>query len=63
VMKRGLPFYAISSASGEGITPLVRAMADALDKIPKPEWAAGPSGSEHDAGTSLAAPASIPEEK
>jgi len=34
--KRGLEFHAISSASGEGIVPLVRAMADALDRLPKP---------------------------
>jgi GTP-binding protein len=34
--KRGLEFRAISSATGEGITDLVRAMADALDRIPKP---------------------------
>jgi GTPase len=34
--KRGLEFHAISSASGEGIVALVRAMADALDRIPKP---------------------------
>ena len=34
--ERGLEFHAISSASGEGITELVRAMADALDRIPKP---------------------------
>jgi GTPase len=33
---RGLAFYAISSASGEGIVELVRGMADALDRIPKP---------------------------
>jgi GTPase len=33
--KRGLEFHAISSATGEGITELVRAMADALDRIPK----------------------------
>src|SRR5271167_921114 len=31
-----LEFHAISAASGEGITELVRAMADALDRIPKP---------------------------
>jgi GTP-binding protein len=43
--KRGLPFYAISSASGEGIQDLVRGMADMLDKIPKPAPA------EIDAGT------------
>lgn len=34
---RGLPFFAISSASGEGIQPLVRAMADALDRLPRPQ--------------------------
>jgi GTP-binding protein len=34
--KRGLEFHAISSATGKGITELVRAMADALDRIPKP---------------------------
>jgi GTP-binding protein len=31
--KRGLEFHAISAASGEGITELVRAMADALAKL------------------------------
>ena len=33
---RGLPFQAISSATGEGIKDLVSAIADALDRIPKP---------------------------
>jgi GTPase len=33
--ERGLEFHAVSSASGEGIVELVRAMANALDKIPK----------------------------
>jgi len=33
--KRGLEFHAVSSPTGEGITELVRAMADALDRIPK----------------------------
>ena len=33
--KRGLEFHAISSASGEGIVELVRAIADALDRLPK----------------------------
>src|SRR5580700_8838261 len=37
---RGLEFHAISSATGEGITALVRAMADALDRLPKPFAAA-----------------------
>jgi GTP-binding protein len=35
-VKRGLEFHAISSASGAGIVELVRAMAAALDRIPKP---------------------------
>jgi GTP-binding protein len=34
--KRGLEFHSVSSATGEGIVELVRAMADALDRIPKP---------------------------
>ena len=33
--QRGLEFHAISSASGEGVTRLVRAIADALDRIPR----------------------------
>ena len=32
----GYPFFAISSASGEGVQALVRAMADALDALPRP---------------------------
>jgi GTPase len=32
--EQGFPFFAISSASGEGIQSLVRAIADALEKIP-----------------------------
>jgi len=35
--ERGLEFHAISSASGEGILGLVRAIADALDRLPKAE--------------------------
>jgi GTPase len=34
--ERGLEFHAISSATGEGIVELVRAIANALDRIPKP---------------------------
>jgi GTPase len=33
--KRGLPFFAISSATGEGVQKLVRGMADALDRLPR----------------------------
>jgi GTP-binding protein len=43
--KRGLEFHAVSSASGEGIVELVRAMADALDRIPKPALPAEPLAS------------------
>jgi len=34
--KRNLPFFAISSATGEGVQKLVRGMADALDRLPRP---------------------------
>ena len=34
--KRGLEFHSISSASGAGIVELVRAIANALDRMPKP---------------------------
>jgi len=36
----GYPFFAISSATGEGVPTLVRAMADALDALTSPEHAA-----------------------
>jgi GTP-binding protein len=48
--QRGLEFHSISSASGAGIPGLVRAFADALDKLPRP--AAEPetdSAAPHDA--------------
>jgi GTP-binding protein len=44
--KRALEFHAISSASGEGIVEVVRAMADALDRIPKREPAQAPAASD-----------------
>jgi GTP-binding protein len=40
-LKRGLEFHSISAASGQGIVELVRAMADALDRIPKPAATTG----------------------
>jgi GTPase len=58
--QRGLEFHAVSSATGEGITELVRAMADNLDRIPK---AAVPSDAEHQAGTDVATPQAFPSEK
>jgi GTP-binding protein len=39
-IERGLEFHAISAASGEGIPQLVRAMADALDRLTPVESAA-----------------------
>jgi GTP-binding protein len=49
--KRGLEFHAISSASGEGVVRLVRAIADALDRLPKPvvtpEVSGVPDAGEH----------------
>ncbi|HEY2645795.1 MAG TPA: hypothetical protein VGI34_02420, partial [Candidatus Acidoferrales bacterium] len=43
--ERGLEFHAISSATGEGVKQLVRAMADALDRL-APAEAASPEESE-----------------
>lgn len=41
--ERGLEFHAVSSASGEGIPELVRAFADALDRLPKPAPPSAPA--------------------
>jgi GTP-binding protein len=41
--KRELPFFAVSSASGEGIPQLVLAMADELDRLPRPAPPSVPS--------------------
>jgi GTPase len=35
--EKDLEFHSISASTGEGVKELVRAMADALDRIPKPE--------------------------
>ncbi len=40
--QQDLEFHVISAATGEGVKELVRAMADALDKIPKEEVDAAP---------------------
>jgi GTP-binding protein len=34
--QRGLEFHAISAVAGEGVKELIRSIADALDKIPRP---------------------------
>ena len=39
---QGLEFHAISAVTGEGIRGLVHAMADALDRIPRPQPDAAP---------------------
>lgn len=44
--EQGFPFFAVSSASGEGIQPLVRAIADALEKIPAGERASSEASAE-----------------
>ena len=44
--KRALEFHAISAPTGEGVKDLVRAMADALDKIPKQDLEAMDTASE-----------------
>jgi GTP-binding protein len=51
--KRALEFHSISSASGEGIVELVRAIADALDRLPKAAQALPDAGDyrAHEAGT------------
>ena len=63
--KRDLEFHAISSATGEGIVPLVRAMADALDRIPKPAAKRDPAeqlpSGDHAQSKAAAAPASAPD--
>jgi len=48
--ERGLEFHSISAATGEGVRELVRSIADALDKIPKPAIEAGPDaeGASHE---------------
>jgi GTPase len=57
---RGLPFFAISAVTGEGIPPLVRALADALDRLPKPALPdAEPGPISHGAP----APAALPPER
>jgi len=42
--QRGLEFYAISSASGEGVTELVRGMANLLDRLPRAAMADAKEG-------------------
>jgi len=55
--QRHLEFHAISSATGEGVRELVRAIADALDKIPR---VAHESHPDFQAGSGLEAPEHTP---
>ena len=47
------PFYPISAASGEGVQTLVRAMASALDALPRPERADAPEASQREAARTI----------
>ena len=58
--KRGLPFFAISSATSEGVQKLVRGMADALDRLPRPLPPAVPDVPEAVAAVESAATPEIP---
>jgi GTPase len=58
--KRGLPFFAISSATGEGVQKLVRGMADALDRLPRPLPPAVPDVPEAVAAAESTATPDIP---
>jgi GTPase involved in cell partitioning and DNA repair len=49
--KRRLDFHAVSSATGEEIVQLVRAIADALDRIPKPAVPVEPGEAQAAAAT------------
>ena len=61
---RGLEFHAISSASGEGVVELVRAIANALDRIPKPAVAADTSNeAAHESMPRAQEPQELPAER
>jgi GTPase len=60
--ERALPFFAISSATGEGVQKLVRGMADALDRLPRPLPPAVPDVPEAVATAESAATPDEPDE-
>jgi GTPase len=60
--ERALPFFAISSATGEGVQKLVRGMADALDRLPRPLPPAVPDVPEAVATAESAATQDDPDE-
>jgi GTP-binding protein len=59
---RAIEFHSISAVSGEGVRELVRAMADALDKLPRaqPVPAPGEGPEEHDAASASSPPKGWP---
>ena len=58
--QRDLEFHAISSATGEGVRELVRAIADALDKIPRVAHESHPDFQAATADSGLEAPEHTP---
>jgi GTPase len=59
--KQHLEFHAISAPTGEGVRDLVRSIADALDKIPKPEADSSLDLADTPEENSLKSPAPPPE--
>jgi GTP-binding protein len=61
--RRNLEFHSISAATGDGVKDLVRSIADALDKIPRPvpealtEFPQGPAQPVETAGSPQTEPA------
>jgi hypothetical protein len=61
--QRNLEFHSISAATGDGVKELVRSIADALDKIPRPfpeatEFPEGPGHPVESAESSQPGPTS-----
>jgi GTPase len=62
-VERKLDFYAISSATGEGIADLVRGMADALERLAPAEPAEESEAASHDEASTDAAPSAAAKAK
>ncbi len=52
-LARDYPFHAISAATGEGVQALIRAMATALESLPRPDQTVTTPGSEGHAARTL----------
>ena len=59
--EHNLEFHAISAATGEGVRELVRSIADALDKIPRPAPDAADAADDQISDSSVVIPASAGE--